>query len=83
MSSSTLTSKGQTTVPKAVRVALSLKPGDQVRYVIGDGEVRMLKARPVASLYGLLARPGHASVSLEAMDEAIAAGASQRAGAED
>jgi antitoxin PrlF len=83
MSSSTLTAKGQTTVPKAVRVALSLKPGDQVRYVIGDGEVRMLKARPVASLYGVLARRAHAPVSLEAMDDAIAAGASQRAGAED
>jgi AbrB family looped-hinge helix DNA binding protein len=83
MSSSTLTSKGQTTVPKAVRVALSLEPGDQVRYVIGDGEVRMLKARPAASLYGVLARPGHAPVSLEAMDEAIAAEASRRAGAKD
>ena len=83
MSSSTLTSKGQTTVPKAVRVALSLEPGDQVRYVIGDGEVRMLKARPVASLYGVLARPGRPPVSLEAMDDAIAAGASRRAGVED
>jgi antitoxin PrlF len=83
MSSSTLTSKGQTTVPKAVRVALSLKPGDQVRYVIGDGEVRMLKARPVASLYGVLARQDQAPVSLEAMHDAVAAGASQRAGAKD
>jgi AbrB family looped-hinge helix DNA binding protein len=74
---STVTVKGQTTLPKDVRSALGLGPGDRVRYVILDGEVRLLKARPVAGLAGLLARPGRKTVSLDAMDAAIAAGAAE------
>jgi AbrB family looped-hinge helix DNA binding protein len=80
MTTSTLTAKGQTTLPKAVRDALALKPGDKVRYVIADNEVRIIKAKPLATLYGLLARPGQEPVGLEAMEEAIAAGAAERAG---
>ena len=75
MRESTVTSKGQTTLPRDVRAALGLNPGDRVRYVILDGEVRLLKARPVSDLAGLLRRPGAKPVTLEAMDEAIAAGA--------
>jgi antitoxin PrlF len=75
MQESTVTSKGQTTLPRDVRAALGLTPGDRLRYVILDGEVRLLKARPLASLAGLLARTGQAAVTLEDMDAAIAAGA--------
>ena len=74
MRESTVTSKGQTTLPRDVRAALGLNPGDRVRYVILDGEVRLLKARPVGDLAGLLRRPGATPVTLEAMDEAMAAG---------
>jgi antitoxin PrlF len=77
MQESTVTVKGQTTLPKDVRAALGLGPGDRVRYVILDGEVRLLKVRSVAELAGMLARPGRASVSLEEMDAAIAAGAAE------
>ena len=80
MKESTVTVKGQTTLPKDVRVALGLASGDRVRYVILEGEVRILKARPVKELQGLLARPGGAVVSLDAMEEAIAAGATENAG---
>ncbi len=76
MSQSTVTVKGQTTLPKAVRQALSLSPGDQLRYVIlDDGQVRLLRTRPVADLAGLLHRDGQAAVSLDEMEAAIAAGA--------
>jgi AbrB family looped-hinge helix DNA binding protein len=75
MRESTVTSKGQTTLPRDVRAALGLNPGDRVRYVILDGEVRLLKARPVSDLAGLLRRPGAKPVTLEAMEEAIAGGA--------
>ena len=33
---STLTGKGQTTVPKAVRQSLGLRPGDQIAYHVDD-----------------------------------------------
>lgn len=80
MKESTVTIKGQTTLPKDVRAALGLASGDRVRYVILEGEVRILKARPVKELQGLLARPGREAVSLDAMEEAIAAGATESAG---
>jgi AbrB family looped-hinge helix DNA binding protein len=72
MQESTVTVKGQTTLPKNVRVALGLASGDRVRYVILDGEVRIVKACSVKDLRGLLARPGSSPVSLDAMDEAVA-----------
>lgn len=78
MQESTVTVKGQTTLPRDVRAALGLKSGDKVRYVVMGGEVRLMKARPVAELEGLLARPGRKPVSLEDMDDAIASGASDR-----
>lgn len=39
MITSRLTSKAQTTVPQAVRVALRLEPGDELAYAIEDGRV--------------------------------------------
>src|SRR5436189_160467 len=40
MPTSTLTSKGQTTVPKEVREALDLDEGDKLTWEIGDGEIK-------------------------------------------
>lgn len=79
MQESTITTKGQTTLPRTVRSALGLAPGDRVRYVILDGEVRLVKARPVAGLAGVLARPGRKPVTLGDMEVAIAAGATDAA----
>jgi len=75
MQESTVTVKGQTTLPRDVRAALGLTSGDKVRYVILDGEVRILKARSVQELRGMLARPDQPPVTLENMDAAIVAGA--------
>jgi len=79
MQESTVTVKGQTTLPRDVRAALGLASGDRVRYFILDGEVRILKARSVGDLKGMLARPGLTPVSLEEMDDAIASGAADSA----
>lgn len=76
MVESKITARGQTTLPKAVREALALKPGDRVRYIIGEGEVRILPVRPISKLFGSLKYDGPA-VSLEEMDQAIAEGAFQ------
>ena len=79
MFESRITAKGQTTLPRQVRAALDVRPGDHVRYVVLDGEVRLLKARPVAALAGMLAKPGQGTVSLDEMEAAVAAGATERA----
>ncbi len=77
MQESTVTIKGQTTLPKVVRAALRLSPGDRVRYMILDGgEVRLVRSAPVAGLAGLLKGRTDRRVSLEDMEEAIAKGAS-------
>ena len=76
MQESTITVKGQTTLPKHVRQALSLQPGDKVRYLILDGgEVRIVRARNLSSLAGTLKHPVQRPVSLEEMEDAIATGA--------
>ena len=36
-----VTSKGQVTIPKAVREKLGVKPGDEVEFVEEDGAVRV------------------------------------------
>ena len=51
----THTAKGQVTVPKAVRVALGLRQGDQLSWELEDGSVRVRAVAPldVAYLQGL------------------------------
>ena len=41
---STVSAKGQTTIPVAIRRRLELGPGDAVRYDIGPDGVRLIKA---------------------------------------
>ena len=74
MIESTITSKGQTTLPKAVREALRVKPGDRVRYVLLGSEVRILPLRPIGRLFGILKHDG-APVTLEDMECAVIEGA--------
>jgi antitoxin PrlF len=72
---SAITTKGQATIPKAVRDHLHLKPGDRVKFFIHpDGSVVVLPIIPVAQLRGML-KQGARPATLEEMDEAIAAGA--------
>ena len=42
---SRITSKSQTTVPREVRVALGVGPGDEISYEIRQGNVIMRKAK--------------------------------------
>ena len=75
MIESTITSKGRTTLPKAIREALSLEAGGRVRYVILDNQVMIMPVRPVARLFRSLKYDGP-PMTLEDMDRAIAEGAS-------
>lgn len=43
MQTSTLTTKGQVTIPVELRKRLGLHPGDQVGFVVEDGEVRLVR----------------------------------------
>jgi AbrB family looped-hinge helix DNA binding protein len=72
---SAITVKGQTTIPKAIREHLRLKPGDRVKFFLHpDGTVVLLPKLPVSALRGILTRPRR-PVTLERMRDAIAEGA--------
>jgi AbrB family looped-hinge helix DNA binding protein len=81
MSTSTLTSKGQTTIPKDIREHLALEPGDRIEFLRDEqGRVYLVPAKlKLSSLAGFLSHgaPGK-PVSLDSMDKAIAAGAAAR-----
>lgn len=78
---STVTDKGQVTLPKAIRDQLGIQPGTRIDFeVMGDLtlQARVLK-RGSAGLFALLQQPGEKARSLEQIDAAIAASASSRA----
>ena len=70
MSDAKLTSKGQVTIPKAVRETLNLAPGDRVSfYVQADGDV-VLRARnkPIERLFGMLHNTKRKPLTIEQMN---------------
>lgn len=73
MPTATLTSKGQITLPKAVRERLRLDTGDQVDFVVndrGDVVVRAISL-DVTELKGLLRRSRRRPVSIAEMNAAV------------
>jgi antitoxin PrlF len=64
---STLTSKGQTTIPKEIRESLSIKPGDRMAFTLmPDGTVLLrVKNKSVMSLAGSLRKKGQKPVPVE------------------
>ncbi len=73
MPTATLTSKGQVTLPKAVREALQVRTGDRLDFTPApDGAFRVEVRRENArSLAGILRRKGRRPVSVRGMDLAI------------
>ncbi|RMG98477.1 MAG: AbrB/MazE/SpoVT family DNA-binding domain-containing protein [Candidatus Dadabacteria bacterium] len=72
MPTATLTSKGQTTIPKEVRDYLGLRSGDRIDFVFLDGRVVLQPAtRDVRELRGCLRKPGRGPVTVEQMAAAV------------
>ena len=74
----TLTSKGQVTIPKPLRDKLKLRAGDRLDFAVDpDGTVRLVPVTAsVKELKGLVPPPKRA-LSLDELDDAIAEGASR------
>ena len=64
---STLTSKGQTTIPKDIRDSLGIKSGDRMTFTLmPDGTVLLrVKNKSVMSLAGSLRKKGRKSLPVE------------------
>ncbi len=67
----TMTTKGQVTVPREIRDRLGLKSGDKMAFtMLSDGTVVMRpKTRRLAELAGLLTRPGQPKVAVADMNQ--------------
>jgi antitoxin PrlF len=80
MPTATLTSKGQITVPLAVRTSLGLSAGQKLDFLVdGDGFRVVALKTEMSALRGRFAGRVSAPVSLADMDGAIAEGAVGRA----
>ncbi|MGO9007761.1 MAG: AbrB/MazE/SpoVT family DNA-binding domain-containing protein [Beijerinckiaceae bacterium] len=74
---SAITSKGQATIPKAIREHLRLKPGDRIKFFVHpDGSVVLLPKVPASALRGIV-EPRPQPVTIAEMSEAAAAGAAE------
>jgi len=74
MTSATVTSKGQITIPANVRQALQVESGDRVEFVeVQPGRFEVIAAtRSVTELKGMFGKPTK-SVSIADMNKVIAA----------
>ena len=73
----TLSSKGQATIPKAVRERLRIKPGDRFKFFFHPDGVIILPKIPTARLKGSVPRLAQ-PVSLKEIDKAVQAGVTER-----
>ena len=73
MPSATITSKGQLTLPKAIRDLLRLGAGDRVDFIVKDDGTVVLRPTTVdvRELKGLLHRKGLRPLSVEEMNAII------------
>ena len=77
---SAITTKGQATIPKAIREHLRLKPGDRVKFFVHpDGTVVLLPKLPASALRGIIRSRRKKPVTVKQMNEAIAKGAADAA----
>lgn len=78
MSTATLTTKGQITIPADVRRALNVEAGDRVEFVqVEPGRFEVIAStRSVRELKGMFGKPKR-SVSIDEMNAAIAKQASR------
>jgi antitoxin PrlF len=63
----TLTSKGQTTIPKAIRESLGLKTGDRMTFTLMPDGVVLVRAKNkrVSDLAGILYKKGRKTLPVE------------------
>ncbi len=73
----TVTAKGQITLRKEVLNHLGVRPGDKLDIDLLTGgrmQLRPKRGNPVASVFGMLGRPGTPRLSIDKINEIAASG---------
>ena len=70
---STVTKKGQTTIPGGIRAVLRIKPGDKLEYEVEGDHITVRVCAGTMALRGALASPKGAGLSMAQIREAAAA----------
>lgn len=78
MSTATVTSKGQITIPVDIRVNLGIEAGDRINFILENGRVVFLPAtKSVTELKGIVPKPDK-PVSIEDMKATVKAEGGKR-----
>lgn len=68
---STITTKGQVTLPVKLRKKLGVKPADRIIFVQKNGDILIQKITPLNTLFGSLANPKVVPLTTEQMNSLI------------
>lgn len=73
MTSATITTKGQITIPKKIRDKLRLNAGDKIEFVLLDNGEAIMRpvSKRVDDVFGILHKTGQKTVTVEQMNEKI------------
>ena len=73
MTIATITSKGQVTIPKEIRDALTLNSGDKLEFEVNDRGDLLVRpvTRSVSDVFGRLEQSRSSAVTLDEMNRAI------------
>ncbi len=73
MALTTLTNKGQVTIPKSIRDSLGLHPGDKLEFVITESREGLFRpvTKRVDDVFGRLYQPERKPASIEEMDAVV------------
>ena len=73
MALATLTTKGQVTIPKAIRDALKLNTGDKIEIIVTHNREAIIRpvSKKVDDIFCRLHNPKQKAVSIEGMNQAI------------
>lgn len=77
MKTSSLTVKGQVSIPVHLRKLLGLAAGDRIKFAAENGRVYLEKEPDISAIFGIV--KARKSATLEQMEEAIEQGWSRRA----
>jgi AbrB family looped-hinge helix DNA binding protein len=73
MATATITTKGQITIPKAIRDSLMLSAGDKIEFVVIDKREALIRpvSKKVDEVFGMLYKQDREALSVDEMNKKL------------